>query len=397
MQYTVRWFDAAAAVVRQESADAASAQEAAGRFEAAGRVVLSVERAAQAARAPRLRRSELDVAWWCRELRTLLAAGMTVVEALETLQAQPLGRARAEVHALLVEQLHQGRALSAAMQHAAVFPAVLVAGVRAGERTSGLVAALDDYLRYHELLERLRRQLLGAAIYPAVVVALGAVITLFLLLFVMPRFAGMYGELHGPVSAATRTMVALSRTLAAHGGTVALALAGAAAALAAAWRAGLVARWAIRAAEAVPPLRRQFDEFRLAKLYQSLALMFRGGYALDDALGHCAALGLGGGLADRVERAQRALATGRPVSAAFGEADLTDSVTQRLLAVGERSGSFDRVLQTIAERHAGNFGTFIERATRIVEPALLLAVSLLVGGIVVAMYMPVFDIASSIR
>jgi general secretion pathway protein F len=65
--------------------------------------------------------------------------------------------------------------------------------------------------------------------------------------------------------------------------------------------------------------------------------------------------------------------------------------------VGERTGNFDRVLNTIAERHAGRFTTFIERATRIVEPVLLLLVALVVGGIVVMMYMPVFDIASSIH
>jgi general secretion pathway protein F len=85
------------------------------------------------------------------------------------------------------------------------------------------------------------------------------------------------------------------------------------------------------------------------------------------------------------------------VSSAFTDAGLTDTVTQRLLAVGERTGNFDRVLQTIAQRHAGNFTTFIERSTRIVEPLLLLTVALVVGGIVVMMYMPVFDIASSIH
>jgi len=72
-------------------------------------------------------------------------------------------------------------------------------------------------------------------------------------------------------------------------------------------------------------------------------------------------------------------------------------VTQRLLAVGERSGNFERVLQTIAERHAGAFAAFMDRATRIVEPLMLLLVSLLVGSIVVLMYLPIFDIASSIR
>jgi general secretion pathway protein F len=274
---------------------------------------------------------------------------------------------------------------------------VLVAGVKASERTSSLVEALDDYLRYDEMLERLRKQVVSAAIYPAVVVSLGAVITLFLLLYVIPRFSSMYADLHGPVSWTTRVLVGVSGALNAHAGLVALAFAALAAIAVAAWHSGAIGRTAAAAAEGIAPLQRRIDEFRLAKLYHSLALMFRGGYALDDALAQCAALGLGDRLRAGVQAAQGALSHGRRVSDAFGEAGLTDTVSQRLLAVGERTGNFDRVLQTIAERHSARFTTFIEHATRIVEPLLLLFVALVVGGIVVMMYMPVFDIASSIH
>src|SRR2546421_687356 len=81
-----------------------------------------------------------------------------------------------------------------------VFPEVLVASVTASERTSTLADALEDYLRYDELLQRLRRQAVSAAIYPAVVVGLGAVIAMFLLVFVIPRFSRMYVDFHGTVS-----------------------------------------------------------------------------------------------------------------------------------------------------------------------------------------------------
>jgi general secretion pathway protein F len=331
----------------------------------------------------------------------LLAAGMTVVEAIETLNAQSLGRARAQTHAGLVMHLRQGQALSAAMQAVGSFPSVLVAGVKASERTSSLIDALDDYLRYHEMLERLRKQIVSAAIYPAVVVSLGGVITLFLLLFVMPRFAHMYADLRGGLSWTTQALVGVSRLLSEHGMAVGMATAAVVIAVVAAWRGGQIVRAGHWVARRIGPLQRQLDEFRLAKLYHALALMFRGGYALDDALGQCAAMfqrdGLSERISDGVQSARSALASGQRVSTAFADARLTDAVTQRLLAVGERSGNFDRVLQTIAERHAGNFTVFVERATRVVEPLLLLLVALVVGGIVVMMYMPVFDIASSIR
>jgi len=400
--FQVRLFDASLAAVREETLEAQSRAALESRLAATGAVVLSVQPLARTTLQPPSRSDpSLDVAWWCRELRTLLLAGMTVVEAIETLNAQSLGRARAETHAALVMHLRQGQALSAAMQAVGSFPSVLIAGVKASERTSSLTEALDDYLRYHEMLERLRKQVVSAAIYPAVVVSLGGAISLFLLLFVMPRFSRMYADLRGGLSMTTQLLVGTSRVLNEHGTLVAMALASLLVAAVAAWRSGHVLLAAQGIVRRIGPLQRRLDEFRLAKLYHSLALMFRGGYALDDALGQCATMFQHDGLSERisagVDSARDALARGQRVSTAFSDAGLTDTVTQRLLAVGERSGNFDRVLQTIAERHAGNFTVFVERATRIVEPLLLLMVALIVGGIVVMMYMPVFDIASSIR
>jgi general secretion pathway protein F len=398
VQYTVRLFDAASAAVHEELLEAASAAEAQARLSQDGRVVLSVSAVKEGHTGRRPMADDvLDTAWWCRELKTLLAAGMTVVEALETLQAQRAGSQRGRVHSQLLEALRQGTALSAAMQASGAFPAVLVAGVKASERTGSLGEALDDYLRYHEMLERLRKQVVSAAIYPAVVVTLGGLVTLFLLLFVIPRFSGMYADLRGPTSAATSALILLSRTLNHHWPWAAGAAAALLASAAFAWQSGRVGQGAAWLAERIGPLQRQLDQFRLAKLYHSLALMFRGGYALDDALRQCASLGMGERLRASLESAQRSLARGERVSTALSAASLTDSVTQRLLAVGERTGNFDRILATIAERHAAQFTTFIERATRVVEPLLLLIVALVVGGIVVMMYMPVFDIASSLR
>jgi general secretion pathway protein F len=135
----------------------------------------------------------------------------------------------------------------------------------------------------------------------------------------------------------------------------------------------------------------------MAKLYQCLALMVRGGYPLDDALSHCSNLGLGARPVQAVAAARADLARGLGISIALTKAGLTDDTSRRLLAVGERTGNFDRILQVVSERHVAAFSTFVERASRLLEPVLLLIVALVVGGIVVAMYMPIFDMASSVR
>jgi general secretion pathway protein F len=359
--------------------------------------VLELRRHGKAMFESRGGKTEFNVGWWCRELRTLLKAGMTVVEALETLQVQSRGGRREQVHASLLRSLREGQSLSKAMAGAGVFPEVLVASVTASERTSTLSSALEDFLHYDEMLQRLRRQVVSAAIYPAVVMALGVMITTFLLMYVIPRFSRMYVSYHGAVSLPTQTLLGVSRLLHEHWPVVLFTLACISLSLVWAVNRGHALRFLVSVLQTIGPLNRQWDHFRRAKLYQSMALMFRGGYTLDEALTVCETLGLGNLTTVGISVARAELARGRSVAQSFTQGGLTDVVSERLLAVGERTGGFDAVLQTIADRHAERFATFIERATRIIEPLLLLVVALGVGGVVVMMYMPIFDIANGIR
>ena len=377
----------AVAELQLEAVDEAGARE---QVVSRGHVVLSV-RALGAAVA-----SRFDTAWWCRELRTLLKSGMTVVEAIDTLAAGHHDTERDRVHQGLRTALMQGQSLSKAMVTVGGFPQVLVASVIASERTSTLVEALDDYLRYEEMVERLRRHAVSAAIYPAVVVGLGVAITLFLLMFVIPRFSRMYSDRHANLSATTDAVLWLSRVLQQHMHWVVTGVVAAGVVLILAWRKGWLRKAADALAERNSQLRKQVDHFRLAKLFQALALMVRGGYTVDEALAVGEALELGPRLQGQLRQTRADIARGRAASVAFSGAGLTETVTARLLAVGERTGAFDTVLRAIADRHAERFATFVERATRLVEPLLLLVVALVVGAIVVMMYMPIFDMANSL-
>ncbi|WAC72440.1 type II secretion system F family protein [Roseateles sp. SL47] len=401
MKVRVRLLDPQRMAISEELMEVTSVAEL-GSVLADGRKVLSAEPVAgQAQRRLRpasARAQSLDVAWWCQELRTLLQAGMTVVEAIETLQAQSApGSDRAALQSALLTELHRGKALSVAMESLERFPMVLVASVRASERSSSLAEALTEYLRYHDLVEALRKKVVSAAIYPSLVLGLGLLVSTFLVIVVLPRFASMYADLHGSMSWTTEMLTVVSRFMREYRWAVVVGLVGLVAAVVGCWRQGLVQRASLAAGMRVGVIRRALREFQLAKLYHSMTVMFRGGYTLDEALLRCEGLALGSDLERGMREARSALHRGVRVSAALTEAGMTDTVTQRLLAVGERSGQFERVLQTIADRHATNFSAFMDRATRIVEPMMLLLVSLLVGSIVVLMYLPIFDIASSIR
>jgi general secretion pathway protein F len=409
MKFRLRMFDEKAWALHDEVVEAPSPEAAIRQHGKRHTRVIRVESvlrsdaAPHAALASRLaarfsvsRVPRIDIAWWCRELRVLVMAGMTVVEAIETLRLQAGDQARTTLHEQLAQSLAAGRSLSSAMDECRAFPEVLIAGVVASERTGALIEALEGYLRYHEMVDQLRRRLISAALYPMLVAMVGTMVVLFLLWFVVPRFSDTYADLRGSTSVATQGLVFASAVLRDH----AIALAWGMVALLGvlAWTLhsdsllGIIAR----TVDAVPALRRVHDDLCLAKLYHALALMFRGGFTLPDALQRCCAIGLGKRWSAALVHAHNALDEGWSVSRAFASNGLSDTVAERLLVVGERTGSFERVLQTIADRHASKFATVVERATRLAEPLLLLFVALTVGSVVVMMYLPIFDLASSL-
>jgi general secretion pathway protein F len=344
------------------------------------------------------RRAQAPVAVFCRELRSLVGAGLSVVEALEALSEASSRQAEgAGLHDALLQRLKTGRSLSAAMGDVGGFPQLLVASVRASERTSNLPQALDAYLQFDDAVTRLGRRVVSAALYPAIVAALGVVIGIFLLWVVLPRFAALYAQMGHGAGGITHALVAASRVLRDAPWLMPVAL-GSLAALALwlrdrqRWRSLL--GWSTRH---LPWLRRAWRDFELARQFEALALLVRGGYSVPEGLTLCSSLGGSAAGHDGLEHARRAVESGQSVSRAFAAAGMTDAVTERLLRAGERGGDFAAVLQAIAARHAAAFETFVERATRLVEPLLLLVVALVIGGMVIMLYMPIFDIASSVR
>lgn len=394
MQFQVRYFDTRSRTAAQEVMSAASEAELRQRWPAGGdRVLLSVERHAWR----HGKGQRLDVAWWCRELKALLAAGMTVVEAIDTLRAQSSGTVREPLYAQLTQSLSKGWPLSRAMEATGLFPAVLLAGIRASERTSTLVSTLDDYLRYEQLLQDLKRKAVSAAIYPAVVLTLGMAVTLFLLMYVMPRFARMYSELEASTTGTTSWLLKFSLAISQHSISFGLGLLLLGCGVYWTVRSGRLMAWVQALVRRVPLLEREWDHLRMAKLYRSMSLLFKGGYPLDECLVICQRIGLGPRVDSGLQATHRSLVQGRSVGRALSDAGLADVVTYRLLAVGERTGNFAEILQTVSERHAELFSNFVERTSKLLEPMLLLIVALVVGGVVVLMYMPVFDIATGLQ
>lgn len=398
--FQARYIRLGDAQVTQEHLLAGSEEDLRRSLNSQGYMVLSIrEKAGRLDRPTWRRRPERGrFSVFCREAGTLVQAGMTIVEAVDTLSARErLSGRHDSVASEVLVQLQQGKSLSNALERLAGVPAVLVAAVRAGERTSDLPQALADYLRFDTLVEQLRRKVVSAAIYPSLVTLLGVGISLFLLLVVLPNFARMYSNLRGSSSGVTATVVGVAQWLSEHQAGLFLGL-GLMVGVLVWWiYSGTARRQCTIVGMRFPWLRVRVEDFQLAMTYQALALMLKGGYPLVEALAVAGRASLSSQLQAALGRAVQRIEQGGAVSEAFAAERLCDEVGRRLMAAAERNGDFHLVLDLVSRLHRERFELFVDRLTRVVEPVLLMLVAVMVGAIVVAMYMPVFDMATRLR
>ncbi len=335
---------------------------------------------------------------FCRELRTLTQAGMSVVEAVDTLAAREhLANNSNTLPQSLLAKLQQGKSLSGSLSELAQSPAVLIAAVRAGERTSNLSEALNDYLRFDALVEQLKRKVISASIYPALVSSLGFAISAFLLVVVMPNFARMYQNLRGGTSGTTAVIITISNFVNKYQFEVILGLL-----FAIGWFfwwaiSGRAKQFIMNLINMVPYVKHKIDDFYLAMMYQTLALLLKGGYPMTEAMSVAGQSALSVEIKASLIQSLHKIEQGALVSQSLSDAQLCDEVGRRLMAAAERNGAFHVAADVVSNMHRERFELFVERMTRIIEPVLLMLVALMVGTIVVMMYLPIFDMTTRVR
>ena len=330
-----------------------------------------------------------------QELRVLLNAGLPLVEAIDTLAQKE----RREDSRALLERLsavlREGQTLSAALQEfPQAFPPLYVATVRASEKTSDLSPALARYVAYAVQLEAIRKRVVNASIYPMLLIAVGGLVSLFLLLYVVPRFGNIYADRGGDLPLFSRLLLGFGQVVNAHGVLVLGALAallGAAVYLWKAYRARLGdALWRL------PAIGERLKVYQLARFYRTIGMLLRGGMPLVAALDMGAEL-LHPMLRERLVAASRAISEGRNVSLSMDANGLTTPVALRMLAVGEKSGNMGEMLEQIAAFHDEELARWVDWFTRLFEPVLMALIGLAIGVIVILMYMPIFELAGNLQ
>jgi general secretion pathway protein F len=348
-------------------------------------------------REPWRRQAKFDLGLFSQELSELLDAGLSVVEAVDTLAHQAVKNDISKVYAELVKLLKQGHAFSAALEKMPhLFPPLYVGLIRAAERTSDLKGALLRYLEYSGRLDSLRNKIVSALIYPAILFTVGGAVIVFLLAFVVPRFATVYRGAGRELPFLSELLLGWGSFASAHSFEL---VAAAGALLVAAVGAFVHARRRgslERLASVLPGVKHRINLFRLSRLYMTVGTLLNGGMPLVQALTLSQGV-VGGSHKVHLGATIEALKRGGAISASLDQHHLTTPVSSRLLRAGEGTGRMGDLFIRAGRYHDNELGRWVERFSKSFEPILMSIIGIVIGGIVILLYMPIFDLAGSFR
>lgn len=333
---------------------------------------------------------------FCQEFRVLLEAGLSLPEALDTLIEKESSQPTRTMLARLLAAVQEGHPLSTAMtMNADAFPSLFIATISAAETTGDLPEALARYAAYLEQVDVLKKRIVSASIYPALVLGFGLLVMVFLLAYVIPRFTRIYESQVTKLSFTTDMLLKVGRFSDQYGVYVLLALAALAVALVAAFSRPHIRASLYELIWKLPYFGDKVRIYHLSRFYRTFSMLLKSGIPIMSGLAMVNSL-LGAGLQANLHKARSLIGEGRAFSQAFAESGLTTPVAARLFMVGERTGTLQGMMERAASFHEEEMQRWVDHFTKIFEPALMSIIGVIIGGIVLMMYLPIFELATSL-
>jgi general secretion pathway protein F len=396
MQYEVKAVRVPGSVVAL-LLDAVDESDAKAKAGAQGYTVLTVKAKQSWQKWIKPRRSRFPLMLFSQELLALMDAGLTIVDAVETLAEKEANPESRTILKQIVGQLYEGRSLSHALQALpAVFPPLYVSTVRASEKTGDLSEALTRYIVYQTQLDVVRKKIVSASIYPVVLLGAGGLVTMFLMAYVVPRFSRIYEDIGTNLPLLSRLLLQWGKLLQAHGLLVLVLLLGVVAAVAYVATQPAARAWVMRTLWRIPAAGERMRIYQLTRFYRTLGMLLRGGTPIGQALRMASDL-LEAGLKEELQGAARKVNEGQSISYAMEAHRLTTPVAMRMLRVGERTGQMGEMMERIASFYDEEMARWVEWFTRLFEPLLMAIIGIVIGGIVILMYIPIFELAGSLQ
>jgi type IV pilus assembly protein PilC len=340
----------------------------------------------------------LDIAMFSRQLATMLAAGIPLVQAFEIVG---VGHEKPAMQKLILDiklNIEGGSSLHESLaKHPHHFDDLYVNLVEAGEQAGALESLLDKVATYKEKTEALKKKIKKALFYPAAVLAVAVIVTLILLLFVIPQFESLFKGFGADLPAFTRMVIEMSRFVQAQGWWMGLMFGGGVVVfLYFKKRSRALRHFLDRAMLKLPIVGPILVKAAIARYARTLSTMFSAGVPLVEAMESVA--GATGNIVyeTAVMRMRDEVATGQRLQRAMENTGLFPNMVVQMIAVGEESGSLDAMSAKVADFYELEVDTAVDGLSSLLEPLIMAILGVLVGGLVIAMYLPIFKLGAVI-
>jgi type IV pilus assembly protein PilC len=339
-----------------------------------------------------------DIAIFSRQLATMLTAGIPMVQAFEIIGVGHDKPAMQKLVLSIKQDIETGNALHVALgKHPLYFDDLFVNLVEAGEHAGALETVLEKIATYKEKTEALKKKIKKALFYPAAVLAVAVIVTVILLIFVIPQFESLFKGFGADLPAFTQMVINMSRWMQ-DNGWILLIIVGAAVFTFAYFykRSRPMRQFIDRMSLQMPVIGPILKKAAIARFARTLATMFGAGVPLVEAMKSVA--GATGNIVyqDAVMRMRDEISTGMRMQRAMENTGLFPNMVVQMIAVGEESGSLDEMASKVADFYEADVDAAVDGLSSLLEPLIMVILGVLVGGLVIAMYLPIFKLGAVI-
>lgn len=339
----------------------------------------------------------VDISRFTRQFSTMIGAGLPMVQCLDILATQSDNRDFAKIVHQIKDSVSGGTTLSEALaRHPKVFDTLYTNMVQAGEIGGALDVVLTRLAVYREKADSLKRKVKGAMIYPSVIVVVAGGVTFAMLTWIVPVFAKMFGGLNAELPEPTQVVLRISNFLQEYVLYILVGLIGATFGFFAALRTTrgrLMFDTMMLKLPIFGPLTRRSS---VARFTRTLGTLLSSGVSIIEALEVTAKTAGNVVIANAINKSVLSIAEGDTITAPLKETGVFPPMVTQMISVGEKTGGLDEMLSKIADFYDEEVDAAVTALTSVIEPIIIVFMGIVIGGILVAMYLPMFDIIGKV-
>jgi len=397
-EFVLKYADAKGEI-RQQVAEADSERELRDRMTQQGFLIYSIKPRGELAARLGTRGKKLNLEKFLifnQQFLTLVRAGLPILKCLDLL-SERLTEPRMAKHIKAVrDEVRNGVLLSEAFARQKVFPPIYVTSVMAGEKSGSLAEVIERFIAYQKMTLAVRKKIMLSLLYPAVLVVLVSCLIVFMVTYVVPNFATLYGSLQAELPMATQWLLFIGT------GAKDYIVAGVAGLLAAIagfrlWSQTESGAYMIeRVQMRLPVFGEIWTKYQVAQFSRVLATLLMGGIPLVQALETAGDSMTARTLRNALEKVRKAVREGQPLSSSLAATGIFPPLSIDMVEVGESTGALPAMLTSVSEFFEDDVNTQLTAAMSLIEPAIMLFMGGFVAFVLVALYLPIFSLAEKV-